>query len=181
MTREHWRNHPAQVVWLLIYPTAEDERNNNWLCSSEWISNGLASEFRPTSDGGDDISQGLKIRWNNNYLVESRWNTNNTIDKDNYLKLAANLIETTSLIISKAEAFSESYRNAEINFADCDKNMPLLYKQMDKVYGSGLEIGFPPFECKDISIKFQSLIAYAHNALLPFRCIGQSMREARLG
>jgi len=37
LTQDAWRGKKANVVWLFVFPSLEDEKNTNWLCSSQWI------------------------------------------------------------------------------------------------------------------------------------------------
>jgi hypothetical protein len=46
--------------------------------------------------------------------------------------------------------------------------MKVLQGEIDALYFQGTEIGGAPLECKDFSEKFQSLIAFADNIVLPF-------------
>lgn len=82
ITRNRWRNKPAQIVWLFIYPSAEDESNNNFICQTEWFSESIPSGAKPISIGGEEISDGIKIKWNYDYLTRAKFNDENIIDKE---------------------------------------------------------------------------------------------------
>ncbi len=52
LTRNHWRNKPAHVIWLDIFPSSEDEQNNNNICQTKWFSKNLDSMYFPLSNNG---------------------------------------------------------------------------------------------------------------------------------
>lgn len=86
ITRKQWQNKAAQIVWLFIYPSAEDEKNNNFICQTEWFSESLDPEAFPLSNGGDEISKNLRVRWNDAYLTWSKFNFENTISKEEFFR-----------------------------------------------------------------------------------------------
>lgn len=162
ITREHWGNSPAHVVWISVYPSAEDERNNNDLCQSEWFSETLSSGFKPSSNGGEEIAPNIKVCWNNNYLTRSRYNSKHTMSKENFIIQTTCLTKRTQSFINLACEFYNSYESRG-NMESLGSKMTIGFEEINDIYNSGIGLGLSPFECKDLSIKFQSLIAHAHN------------------
>ncbi|QPB81547.1 DUF4365 domain-containing protein [Pseudoalteromonas rubra] len=168
---EHWRLQSAHVVWLHIYPSAEDAKNNNFLCSTEWISEALSESARPMSQGGECIGDDIKISWNNAYLQFSVYNAIHTMNKGDFIKSVLELTEKTKIIMATTIELLEQFNRSDISTAEWVDAMALKYDGMNDVYMEGISLGLSPFECKDLSIKFQCLIASAHNVHILFNMI----------
>ncbi len=179
ITRDYWGGNPAHVVWLDIYPSAEDEKNNNPLCQSEWFSECLSEDFYPMSNNGEDIGEGIRVSWNNGYLTNSKFNSQHTISKESFMLQVTSLTEKLSLLISEAECAYRSYESSSIDFDALSIKMKNNFEVVDDIYSMGINLGFSPYECKDLSVKFHSLIAHAHNVYLPFSTIGNKSSESQ--
>lgn len=173
ITRSHWRDHPAHVVWLMIYPSAEDEKNSNYICQSEWFSASLPKDSMPSSNGGEDIGANIRVCWNEGYLVASRYNAKHIITKDNFIVQVRKLAELTKPLVKTATEELARLQSNEISFDNFSMILTGKYAEINDIYNGGIELGLSPFECKDSSIKFQSLIAHAHNVYLPFGGMGK--------
>ena len=117
--------------------------------------------------------------WNDGYLITSRFNTQHTVTKEEFILQITDLVELTKPLISAACTALEHYQSSRINFETLKTRLVKKYKEIDEVYNSGTDTGLSPYECKDISTKFQSLIAHAHNLYLPFGNFGNSFDEER--
>lgn len=178
--KSYWRDHSAHVVWLFIYPTMEDAQNENWLCSTEWISSELSAESRPLSIEGEEIASNLKVRWNYNYLKMSRLYTDHTTDKENYINHSVNLVNSTRAIITEVENLFTRYQNGIIGYEAWSKNMTSLAEKISTVQEKRRNLSLPPFECKDLSSRFRSIIDYADNIFIPFRDTSKNLEERYL-
>lgn len=173
MTRNHWRNQPAHVVWLFIYPSAEDEKNNNFICRSEWFSDNLQQEFLPVSNGGEEISPNIRVCWSDNYIVTSRINAQYTITKEDFILQVMKLSKLISPLVKTAVTALDTYQNNKINFESLKNALGKNWDGINEIYNLGIDMGLPPYECKEMSDRFQSLLAHAHNIYLPFSGIGK--------
>lgn len=172
ITRHHWRNKPAQVVWLFIYPSAEDEKNNNFICQTEWFSESIPSEAEPISIGGEEISDRIKIKWNNSYLVWAKFNDDNTIDKESFIQNVSRIADRICKLLVFAELALSRYANTEHNFENLSDILRRDYEQATALYLKGTDLGLSPYECKNASQKFQNMIAHAHNVYIFFGGVG---------
>ena len=179
-TREHWGSRPAHVVWINIYPSAEDERNNNILCGTEWFSDTLASEYKPLSNYGEEVGQNIKVNWNNSYLTYSRYNSQNTMNKEEFIIKTTSLVKASEPHIDLAFSLYIEYESGRCDIDKLKSAMTRSFVNIDEIYSSGTDLGLSPFECKDLSNKFQSLIAYAHNVFLPFSGFGKESTESQI-
>jgi hypothetical protein len=179
IARRHWRNQSAHVVWLYIYPTLEDEKYNNWLCTTEWISDQLSPEYRPNAISGDEISPDLKIKWNYDYLTRSRLNTENIIDKETHINSIIHVAEETNITILQAEHYYQEYEKSIYSFRKLKEKMEPLATHMNELYKRGESTKLPPYECKELTDKFQNVLTHADNIFLPFINIGKPMTETQ--
>lgn len=165
-TREAWKNKPADVVWLFIYPTPQDERNNNYLCKSEWIDRGLEEHFRPCSQNGQDIGGGVNVDWNSMYLTTAQYNHQNEIPKETFIQLVDEIHVKSSLLFAELEQIFKLYSETDVPFQELcqfiETNKPIAHE----IYEKGLFIGLSSYECKEASTKFQSMIAHLDNLFM---------------
>lgn len=173
ITRNHWRNQPAHVVWLFIYPSAEDEKNNNFICRSEWFSESLQPEFMPMSNDGEEISANIRVCWSDDYIATSKINSRYTISKEEFILKVTDLSKLIMPLVETAVKTLNGYQKDKVNFENLKTTLGENWKEINEIYESGIDMGLPPYECNDISDKFQSLLAHAHNVYLPFSGIGK--------
>ena len=171
-TRNHWRNKPAHVVWLHIYPSVEDERNHNMICQTEWFSESIPPEAKPISIGGEEISEKIRVKWNDSYLKWSAFNEKNTIDKETFVQTTLSIADGICKLLSVAELSLSKYDKKEYNFEKLSNVLRRDYEQATTLYSEGTHVGISPYECKNVSQKFQSMIASAHNVYIFFGGIG---------
>jgi hypothetical protein len=168
LTQDAWRGKKANVVWLFVFPSLEDEKNTNWLCRSQWIDPSLDDRFRPTKMTGISIGEDLVIDWSENYQSMARWRSSVTFSKEEHLRHVENILPSIKVKANEAIQLTKAYHERGIDATGYVKRMKVLQGEIDALYFQGTEIGGAPLECKDFSEKFQSLIAFADNIVLPF-------------
>lgn len=168
LTQNAWRGKKANVVWLFVFPSLEDEKNNNWLYRSQWIDPSLDDRFRPARITGISIGEDLVIAWSENYQSMAKWRTSVTLTKEEYLRQVEDVLSSIKKYANEAIRLTEKYDKHEIEAAEYIKLMKVLQRKIRTLYLQGTEIGGAPLECKDFSEKFQSLLAFADNIVLPF-------------
>ncbi|XAG09910.1 DUF4365 domain-containing protein (plasmid) [Vibrio metschnikovii] len=166
-TRDAWKNKPADVVWLFIYPTSQDERHNNYLCKSEWIDPDLEEHFRPCSQNGQDIGDGVNVEWNSMYLTIAKHNHQNEISKGTFIQFVDEIMAKSSRLCAEFEQVIKLYTdNDDVSFQELcqfiETNKPVAHE----IYEKGASIGLSSYECKEASIKFQSMIAHLDNMFI---------------
>ncbi|MCR9253879.1 MAG: DUF4365 domain-containing protein [bacterium] len=172
IVRKHWRNKPAQVVWLFIYPSAEDEKKDNFICQSEWVSNELPKDFSPISNKGEKISNNLLVIWNDSYLETATFHSSNSMSKEEFVLLANKSIETLTPLISEAQSMLSRYKKEELSFLELKLILTELFDKVDNVNSEVNDSNFAPYECNDADLKLKSVVCFAHNVFLPFSGIG---------
>ena len=172
MTRNHWCNKPAHVVWLYIYPSAEDEKNNNFICQAEWFSESIPSGAEPISIGGEEIADRIKVKWKDDYLIWAMFNDDNTIDKEDFVRKVSDLADRIYKLLDSAESALNRYDNKEYNFEKFSNILRIDYEQATALYFEGTDIGLSPYECKNASQKFRNMITHAHNVYIFFGGVG---------
>lgn len=166
ITRNRWSGTPAHVVWLFVFPTSEDEKNNNFICRSEWFSDNLAPNFLPAPNGGEDIGLNIKVVWDDNYLTNSQFNADHSISKEKFILAATGVKNLVNPLICQLSSRLKDYDSGHLEFGEFITFLHAYFPKINKLYNAGLEIGLSPYECKEVSLKFQSLIAYADNICL---------------
>ncbi len=166
LTRVAWRNKPADVVWLFFYPTSQDERNNNYLCKSEWINSELEETFRPFPQNGQDIGDGVNVEWNAMYLSTAKYNHKNEIPKESFVQFVEESLAQSVMLFSALERKFIQFSDSEISFDDLCRFINANKSKSHDIYQGGLSIGLSSYECKEVSIKFQNMIAHLDNIFM---------------
>ncbi|WP_072621607.1 DUF4365 domain-containing protein [Spirulina major] len=166
ITQKYWHNKPAHVVWLFIYPSAEDESNNNFICQTEWFSENIPLGGEPSSIGGEEISNRIKVKWNYSYLTWSQVNDKNTINKEDFVKQVLELTNEICDLLSDAESILGKYDEKEYDFETLLNILSEDYEKATEIYYKGTDIGLSPYECKRVDQEFQTMIAHAHNVYI---------------
>lgn len=174
LTGLHWMDKPADVVWLFIYPTTEDEKNNNFLCCTEWFSRELSKDHLPMSNDGEEITDELKINWNDQYLTYSQFNSKQITTKEIFLSAITKIINSITPYIHATQDVLTNYDSNVISHETLENHCLNSYEKVSNICDSANKLGLSPYECKDISDKFQTMICYAHNVYLFHSGIGKS-------
>ncbi len=168
LTRDHWVGRKANVVWLFLFPSLEDDRNNNCLCRSQWIDPLLDEQFHPARMDGMDIGEDLVIDWSENYRDFAKLHNDSTLSKEEYLRRVDEVLGRISERAEEAIGLLRQHERNEIAEADYLASMTRLQAVISELYLRGSEIGGAPLECSDFGDKFQCLITLADNIVLPF-------------
>ncbi len=165
-TRITWRDNPAHVVWLFIYPSPQDECNNNYLCKSEWISQDLDEKFRPISQDGQSIGDGINVEWNSMYLSTANYNQDNEISKEDFVQVIESLTVDSVELFHHLEIILNKYTESSISYSELYDFIINHKSKASEIYEAGVFIGLSSYECKNVATKFQSMIAYLDNMFI---------------
>lgn len=167
-TRRFWREHPAHVVWITVFPSPNDEKNNNPICETEWFSPDLEDEYAPTRIGGDLISDGLYIKWNKDYLITSKYNELATISKEEFVTQVDEIVELAVKYYDYAVERYHLYKANGEHFKDLLEDMCTLAQDVNTLYSEAQQIGLSSFECKPVAIKFGAMLCSLDNMYMHF-------------
>lgn len=167
LTRDTWSGTPAHVVWLMVYPTSEDEKNNNFICRTEWFSESLTEDFKPMSNGGENIGNDIKVLWRDDYLSNSVFFDEHTMSKEKYILESTKIRELIEPLVYLIEQELLRYIDGYITFDCFAEFLAESYSKINQHYGKGIDMDIAPYECKELKNKFQSMIAFADNIALP--------------
>ena len=168
IVKESWQGKMTNAIWLFIYPSLEDEKNNNFICRSQWIDPELRKESRPLQLEGQNIGDDLIIDWSNYYKSVSEFFQQNKLSKEDFLNEIELVLQPILKISNDAIHCSRAYQNKSISDSEYIDKMEKIAPKINDLYMKGTDIGLTPLECKDFGQKFQSLIACADNIALPF-------------
>lgn len=168
LTQTAWHGKRADVVWLFVFPSFEDEKNNNWICRSQWIDPKLNNEFRPFSFSGMEIGSELVIDWSEMYYAIAKLHNETGLTKEVYLSLVEEMLEKVYPYVKKAITLTAQNESGEIASSDYLKLMTDMQPDIRALYFESMDIGGSPVECNDFNTKINSLIAILDNLFLPF-------------
>lgn len=174
LTSERWKEENAHVVWLFIFLSNEDEKNNNQIALIQWISEDLSSDFAPDELQGENIGNGIIIEWNNSYQIIAKFYDENAMSKEYFVQKTDVIVGVITSQIEEAKEVIDKLKDKTITEADFSKKMLKIQGIVNDNYHSGISLGAPPFECSDLGKQFQCLITMADNIVLPFSGIGTS-------
>lgn len=95
IVKQRWNEKAAQVIWLYLYLSLEDERQKNWICRSQWIDESLQPEFSPVKLSGDIFKNNIVIDWKENYEKINNFYQTHTLTKEIFLKEMQKLLIDT--------------------------------------------------------------------------------------
>ncbi len=168
IVKERWAGEQAHIVWSFMYLSMEDVSNSNWICKSQWVSETLSHEFTPLKLKGDSIGNQVMIEWNENYEQMAQFNKAHSINKEEYLAKMKLVFQDTKQLIHRLIEATSKYEEGKLNQDAYMNYMKTNEQFMTNLYHQATEIGLPPIECKDLDTVFQSMMACAHNIVLPF-------------
>lgn len=158
----------AQVVWTFIYPTPEDyQRGALWICRSIWIDNNLDEKFRPIGFEGENIGEDIIIDWNANYQEWSKFYSEGTASKEEYLSTILPIIDKLEVIFTKIVEMIAKYINNEIDEEEFILLTKEDLKQVHELYRESIDLPFSaPFECREVEDNFHDFISLFDNIRL---------------
>jgi len=163
-----WGNSDAHVVWTFIYPSAEDHARNNYICRSIWIDDDLRPEFRPMSFDGENIGNNVIVDWSVNYDAIGQHVSKNILSKEKYFSKVLPKIDESKVLLNKIEKYLTALSCDEINEAEFLSATLISRSRINDIYFEINSLGYAPFECHDMDMKFESFISYLHNIWLLF-------------
>jgi len=168
LVRTKWGNKPAHVVYLFIYTSSEDEKNNNYLCRTQWISKDLCKEFSPMPIGGEEIYENLYVDWNNSYLEMAKFHTSNSMSKEQFLLISESVISRMKPIIVNVQNIIYRYKSHDLSFSKLKRIMNTMVDEVDDINNFVNSSKLPTYECSDADEELSSIICNAHNIFIPF-------------
>ncbi|EFO80306.1 hypothetical protein OSCT_1832 [Oscillochloris trichoides DG-6] len=145
----------------------------NWICQSQWVDPSLAPQFSPVKLIGEEVGDGIIVRWSENYTARKRFYQENTATKENYLHQLRGLLTNLQTLIQEILRLTNSLEASIIAEEEYEDRMKQLEPQVTAVYLRSSEMELAPYECQQVNSSFKSAIAFAHNIVLPFSVRGQ--------
>ncbi|PKG86493.1 hypothetical protein CXF85_01965 [Colwellia sp. 75C3] len=180
ITKTLWRDQPAQIVWLYVYPSAEDERNCNHICQTEWFSEALDNDYLPYSNNGENIGSNVRIVWNDSYLAVSKFNSENTMTKGGFIETITKFSNQSLPLFDFSEKTLKNYDDKKIGFNELYDNFKDKFDEVNDIYLKGTELGLSPFECEELSNQYCGLMSCLHSIFIFFSGIGEKRGESNI-
>ena len=182
IVEEHWGDSDAHVIFLFVYPTLDDRRTANWICRSLWIDESLPDSQAPPRLKGESIGLSIITEWSDRYQEMAAFWQKRTLVKEDYLRaVTAILNELRPLVERIAGALDRESdaRHAPLCAESADEVLRASEPLISRLYSDTTRLGLAPVECRDVNIKLQSLVASAHNLVLPFCDFAMDKRRNR--
>lgn len=170
--KQHFKNKPADVVWLFIANKLSDINNANWICRTSWISSDLDESMRPSEMAGNDSTREIKIEWNDKYEELSEFYDDFITTKDSFLTHHDKLILKNQQIINPLIDKFNSELRKNGSFESVISYTEENEKEMDEIYHEANDMPFPPHDCKELDKLTQAYFAHSHNLFLYFSSKG---------
>jgi len=170
LIKQHWKGKNAQVVWLYLYLSLDDLDNTSWICQSQWIDKHLDSKFAPSKIEGEDIGNGIILKWKDEYDEVSDFFKSRQLTKEDFLEKLDNILSPTKNIVERLILLTEKYESGKVdenNYVNRMKKLEVRLTELFSEFEAG-DIDLAPTECADLSQQFQNVMAIAHNIVLPF-------------
>jgi Domain of unknown function (DUF4365) len=180
-TRQYYRNpqvklhgqeKETEVIWLFLYLSIDDLSSTNWICRTQWISKNLSPKFSPIKLDGEYIDDDIIVEWNKGYGELATIFDSYKLRKEDYLDEINCILSSTKILVHKSTELTAIFnrdRIAETNYLEL---MLQLEIEIAKLYRQATSIGLAPTECRDLNQRFQGIMAFAHNIVLPFSTRG---------
>ncbi|OUM85450.1 hypothetical protein [Parageobacillus thermoglucosidasius] len=163
LTKSRWGNTPAHVVQLYVAHDHEDVLTTNWVCRSLWIDPALSDAVHPKSLNGDELFEGIEIKWNDRYksfkgLIE------------NYFGSKEEVIEANEILLSEMLPYAHRaikqfnrFESGELSENEFVQYILSLKPIVNHLYLKAGDMPIPPMECKDFSEECQNIYATIDN------------------
>jgi Domain of unknown function (DUF4365) len=180
-TRQYYRNSQVklhgqaketQVIWLFLYLSIDDLSSTNWICRTQWISKNLSPRFSPIKLDGEYIDDDIVVEWNKGYGEIATIFDSSKLRKEDYLDTMNCILSSTKLLVHKSTELTAMFNRDRIAETNYLKLMLQLELEIAKLYRQATSIGLAPTECRDLNQRFQGVMAFAHNIVLPFSTSG---------
>ena len=169
LLRQRVGNSSADYILMFVAYSLEDIQRCNWVCRASWVSEKLDSAYTPQVLSSPEVyPNGIKVEWTSSYKTYADYYSSHTMTKEDFLEQLENLVSSVMPIIEQLFALNEAYFNKHISEEHYVEQMNQLERKLTPLYFKSGDLGYTPFECKDLSQQFQNFMATSHNIVLPF-------------
>ncbi len=151
-----------------VYQSLEDLEPVNWVCRSLWIDPEVEDRARPTPVNYDDEVNGVLVDWNERYETLREFYGERTLDKGGFLSQVDRIYGDAVPIIQHAVDLLRAHTRGQLDKDRLTSEMQENGNVFRSLYSASGELGFPPYECRNLDRAFQGLMAQGDNIFLPF-------------
>ncbi|CAN5531021.1 hypothetical protein BH23BAC4_BH23BAC4_03210 [soil metagenome] len=174
MVKGRWGDTDAHVVWTFIYPSTADEKQSNYICRSLWIDPNLALKHAPLPLAGEDVGDGIIVDWRESTLGTLGASQDLDFGKEDYLDLVDPILETVTQSLKSIHQALEKWRAGAYNEKDFLKKTSPARSRVSEACGAHAHCPEAPYECQDLNVPVESLMASADNIILFHSDVGQT-------
>ena len=168
LVKGHWGDADAHVVWVFVYPSAEDESQNNYICRSLWINETLEESSAPLALEGENIGDGVIVDWNEHYTALADYILENSLNKEDYLNLVIPRIEELKLLTTKVDNGLMLLNSDLIKENTFLSSYRIDLARIREIYRSLFDMKAAPFECKSMDESLKAFVSSMDNISLHY-------------
>ena len=166
LTQGRWGDSDAKVVWTTIYASADDYARGNHICRSLWVDPDLPERDRPLDLCGENIGDHIYVAWHSIHTELARHVAKNTATKAEYLAGVLPLRCEITALLATIEGQSAMLTDGTISedvFLSRTEASRTRISQIEEEFSN---MPLAPYECSDVDLTFQKLVASLDNVAL---------------
>ena len=166
LTQGRWGDSEAKVVWTSLYASADDYATGNPVCRSLWVDPDLPERDRPLDLCGENIGDHIYVAWHSMHTELARHVAKNTATKAEYLTSALSLKCEISGLLTAIEGQSAMLTDGIVSedvFLSRTEASRTRISQIEEEFSN---MPLAPYECSDVDLAFQRLVASLDNVAL---------------
>ena len=168
LVQGRWGDSDADVVWTFVYPSADDHARSNSICRSLWIRDGLPEEFRPLRFPGENVGDGIIVKWNQFYADLAEHAVNDTVTKGRYLSRVPPLVEELRVLLATIKELLVAKKQEEITEGVFLSSSEATRRRISEIDEEVRDMPPAPFECVEMDKVFLRFVASLGNVALVY-------------
>lgn len=169
ITKKYFVNNESDIVWLFFYDNPLQVDNGLPFCRTEWIKdNDKVEPVIFTNNDYDELVDNIKIKWDENYLIISDHMQNNQLTKGQYFDLAQKIYANFCILYNQIKEITKKFYKNKISFNEVKNKILVLTDNLDQLNFQISEIGYTPYECRDMHQRLIQIVSYLHNIAIVF-------------
>ena len=177
-----WSGHEADVVYLYVAGGHDDVRHANWIAQGQWVDSRLDPSCRPMPLNGDEIRDGVSIRWNHHYGQWREFHRQHTGKKGSMLREIKTLVSASRPLVRNMTSALSDLEAGTSTPDECERRLRDLGRQCQALGERGSDLPLSPEDLKDVVIAAQGLFSSLLNVSICYSEGGEKRwnQEARI-
>lgn len=152
-----WSGHKADVLYLYVAGGHDDVRHANWIAQAQWVDPRLDPSSRPMPLDGDEIQDGVSIRWNHQYGQRREFHRQRTGKKGPMLREIKTLVSVSRPLERNVTRVFADLEAGKSTPDECERRLRDLGRQCEALGERGNDLPLSPEDLKDVDMAARSL------------------------